>query len=145
MAKRGGGLNGGSRLRKKLRRMPAEITAGIGPVIEDGLREIAAEIKATAPRDTGALADATHWQLSRDKLGGVVGYSANRSGFKTLWKRGGFEALFVEFGTKTQPARPFIRPAFRAKLGAILDRIDHAVNAALRKASSYGTGAGNNE
>ncbi|KWT72373.1 hypothetical protein APY04_0167 [Hyphomicrobium sulfonivorans] len=97
--------------------------------------ELADELTVTAPRDDGDLAEAAHWRMSRDGLSAQVGYG-NQPGFKRQWKRGGFKALWQEFGTKHHPAQSFIRPVFRGKLRVILERINRAVGRTLRRASS---------
>jgi HK97 gp10 family phage protein len=93
------------------------------------------EIKLRAPKDEGDMGDNVIARVSRDGLSVQVGYG-NRAGFKQAWKRGGFHALFQEYGTRHHGAQPFIGPAFRAKLGQMLNRIDSAVNRTLRRASS---------
>lgn len=103
----------------------------IGPELRDA-------IAAAAPKDTGRLSEATLFQVSRDELAVHVGYSKNRPGFKRAWKKGGFEALWQEFGTRHHAAQPFISPTFRSQLSRILDRVDTAVNSVLRKAADYG-------
>lgn len=127
-------VKGALNLRKKLRTMPDLVTDGIKREIELGANEIGQEIEARAPRNSGDLAENVTVRISNDKLGAAIGYSPNRAGFKRAYKRGGFKALFQEFGTKHHAAQPFIGPAFRSKLKGILDRIDAAVTAGLRKA-----------
>ena len=124
-----------SRLRRKLRRFPEALRQDIGLVMQLGGEEIRAEIERTAPRAEGRLAEAAHKVVSRDGLSVKIGYG-NQVGFRRLWNKGGLEALWQEFGTRHHAAQPFIRPAFRAKLGDFLSRVDRAVNRTLRRASS---------
>lgn len=125
-----------SRLRRKLRRFPEELRKDIREAMEDAGRELQQEMASRAPKDEGDLANAAHYVVSRDGLSVRVGYGT-APGFKRKWnKGGGFTALFQEFGTRNHKANPFIRPSYRAKLSAILNRIDQAVNSTLRKASS---------
>lgn len=130
-------VQGESRLKRKLRKFPKEVTAELAKAIEQGANELRTEMEVRAPKDTGRMSLAATAVLSKDRLAARVGYSRDQPGFKRAWRsQHGFIALFKEFGTKGQPAEPFIRPAYRAKLASILDRIDGAVSGVLRKASS---------
>ena len=95
----GRGVYGGSRLRKKLRFMPAEVTAELKQVIAAEAAQVLDAIKDAAPVDKGNLRREANFKLSNDGLGASIGYSQG-PGFKKNWKKGGFEAIFEEFGTK---------------------------------------------
>lgn len=130
-------MSGNSRLRRQLRMMPDEITEGItqefkaiGPDLQDAL-------SAAAPKDKGNMAAAAHHVVSSDGLSVVAGYSSDRAGFKRKWRKGGFEAVFNEYGTRNMPAQPFVRRTWKARIKGYLDRVDAAVNRALQKASNY--------
>ena len=125
-----------SRLKRKLRRFPKELTVDVAAAIKQGAEELRDEIEDRAPKDEGKLAPAATARVSQDGLSAKIGYSARQAGFKRAWKKGGFTSLWQEFGTKHHAANPFIRPAFRAKLAAILNRVDAAVTKTLNKASS---------
>jgi HK97 gp10 family phage protein len=45
----------------------------------------------------------------------------------------GFWALFLEFGTSTMPAFPFIRQAFETRKAAVLDKFIETIRAELAK------------
>ena len=124
-------VSGAVRLRKKLRKFDPELRTELAEALSDGGKELAGVMRATAPRDEGRLGDAVLSKDDKDGLSTVVGYSAKRGGFKTAWRRGGFEALFQEFGTRHQSAQPFIRPAYRQVLPRILTRVDNARNLAV--------------
>ena len=117
---------GGSRLRRKLRRFEPELRTELARVMQEVGQEFEDEIRLRAPKDQGDLADAAHHVVSSDKMGVAIGYSKDKPGFKRVWKKGGFVSLFQEFGTSQHAARPFVRPAWRAKIGNALDRIDAA-------------------
>lgn len=128
-------VKGGDRLRRQLRQWPEELTRElkaefnfIGPDLEDALA-------ANAPRDKGHLADAAHHVISSDGLALKAGYSQNKPGFKRMWKKGGFEALFQQFGTRHHKANPFVSRTWREKIGGYLDRIDAAVKRTINRAS----------
>lgn len=119
-------MSGGSKLRRQLRRFDPELRSELAREMEAIGREFRDEVQSRAPKDEGNLAGAAHYVVSSDKMGVAIGYSKDKSGFKRMWKKGGFEALFQEFGTSQHAAQPFIRPAWRAKIGGALDRIDAA-------------------
>lgn len=122
-----------SRLRRQLRRIPKELTKDIRHVMNDVGRDLRNHIDAAAPKDEGRLADAAHYRVSNDGLGVSVGYSAKKPGFKRKWKRGGFVALWQEFGTKHHKRQRFISPTWRRRLKPNLQKIDMFVIRALRR------------
>jgi hypothetical protein len=126
-----------SRLRRSLRRFPDELKGPIKRAMEHAGAELAREIADRAPVEEGDLKAAAHYQVSRDGLAVHAGYSKNRTGFKRKWRKGGFVALWQDFGAKQHPATPFIAPAFRAKLARNLDLIEAAVDAVIRAAQNY--------
>lgn len=128
-------VTGGQKLRRQLRMLPDNMDAEVERVIAAGAGEILADIKANAPKDEGNLSNEALAKKSTDGLAWLIGYSAARAGFKRAWKRGGFEALFNEFGTVKMAAQPFIRPAYKKNLRRILDSIDAAVKRVLEKAA----------
>jgi HK97 gp10 family phage protein len=128
-------VQGGSRLRKKLRFMPEAATAELKQVIAKSAVDVYDAIRDLAPIEIGRMRESLNYRLSSDKLGAAIGYSKRRSGFRRAWKVGGFEAQFIEFGTKKMSAHPFIRPGFRSQLNSILDNVDKATDRALRRAA----------
>jgi hypothetical protein len=102
----------------------------------DAGRVLKQEISQRAPKDEGDLAAQVHAQVSRDGLSVVAGYSKTRPGFKKAWRRGGFTALWQEFGARQHAAQPFVGPAFRAKLRGILDKVDAAVTRTIKRAQN---------
>lgn len=147
-------LHGMSRLRRKLHHMPEAVRDEVRPAMEDGAERIRDIARTLAPKGEGDLADAITPKVSRDGLSALVGFSRTKAGFKRAWKKAGWRAHFAEFGTHGSwrreggtmgynrgiRATPFLRPAFRVALPAILDRIDAAVDRALKRASRWGRG-----
>lgn len=127
-------VSGDSKLRRQLRRWPEELRRGVQTVMTYSGDTLRAEIERLAPKDEGDMAEQALSRVSRDGLSVQVGYS-KRVGFKTAWKRGGFKALFQQWGTRHHPATPFIDVAYRNKLAGILGDIDAAVNKAINRAS----------
>lgn len=124
--------SGGSRLRKQLRRLEPDLRAPIRAEMDRAGKELAEAMDALAPKETGAMAKAAMYKVSSDGLGVSAGYSSKQGGFKRAWKKGGFKALWQEFGTKKHPATPFVRPAYKSKLGGILTRIERRVRDVIR-------------
>lgn len=124
--------SGNSRLRRQLRRLPKDMTSDIPTVMQWAGKELSDGIRDRAPKDQGDLASAVHFRVSNDGLGVSVGYSAKQAGFKRLWRRGGFAALFQEFGTRHHAAQPFIRPTWRAVIRRVVDRVDTVVTNTIR-------------
>lgn len=82
-----------------------------GQVLGSATRAAAAvlrkEARRLAPRDTGVLRKAVAVRTNRRERNAVS---------LTMGLRPeGFHGIFAEFGTSTQEARPFMRPAFQAK------------------------------
>jgi hypothetical protein len=127
-------VRGGSRLRRQLRRLGKEPTEEIGRVFREIGPELEDAIRAAAPVDEGRLAAAAHHRVSNDALGVVAGYG-QRPGFKRLWLKGGFEALWQEFGARQHAAQPFISPTFRRLLPGMLERIERAVSNVIERVS----------
>ena len=118
-------IRGTSKLRRQLKRFDPDLRSEIERVMEDVGVMLRDEMQTRAPKDQGDLAENAHYVVAGDKLGVKVGYS-RKEGFKRKWTRGGFEAQFQEFGTSRHAAQPFVRPAWRAKIGTALDMIDAA-------------------
>lgn len=118
-----------------MRRFPDSVRDEVRTVMKASGETLVNLIRERAPKDEGDMAELAHSVVSRDGLSVKVGYG-NQPGFKRQWKRGGFKALWQEYGTRHHGAQPFIRPAFREQLRTILDNVDGAVTRALRKASS---------
>lgn len=123
-----------SGLRRQLRRWPEALRADLNMVMEMNGTLLLNEIKQRAPVEGGDMRDTASFVVSRDGLSVRVGYSREQD-FKRKWKKGGFHALFQEYGTRHSPAQPFIGPAFRAKLRDALRRIDSAVDRTIKRAS----------
>ena len=126
-------LSGGSKLRRQLRQWPDHLTSEIKAEIRLIGQEGERALELGAPRDEGRLSIAAHHVVSSDGLSVKMGYSSG-AGFKRQWAKGGFEAIFQEFGTKFHPAQEWIRRVWHQRVGGWLNRIDARVNASLRKA-----------
>ena len=88
----------------------SELRAALPEIVLDGAAIIESEIRARAPVRTGSLASAiniieTH---SNDAASATVQIDDSAQGQQEHY------AIFDEFGTSKQPARPFFRPGVQA-------------------------------
>ena len=124
-------ITGVSRLRRKLRRFDKAVLAEIREVVAEGGELIRNEAIKRVPVKTGNLRDVLRHRsavaIRGDRLSVKVGVRT-----KSLMKRG-FYAMFVEFGTKSVPARPFLVPAFKATLPLLVRWSAAAINRAVNK------------
>ncbi len=158
-------LEGGHRIRKILRHLPADARKEVSAALEEGIKIVQATAVALAPEDTGNLKRAL---ASKGALGKRENGMRVEFGLRTrrLQKKA-FYAPFVEFGTKgyeagsvrvsgrkgrngaayfkgvdksvpARPARPFLRPALDTNLPRIRRIINTAVRNAIRKARARG-------
>lgn len=149
-----------------LRALPAEFASKSGGPIKRALYKAALVIKneviSRAPRETGNLEDNVYIYRDRNPKAStgateryIVGVRKKRSkyarsrlnvGLGRVSKSYGiggdaFYWIFLEFGTKNMPPRPFMRPAFESKKFQALNTfiesfkrgVDNAVKRARRK------------
>jgi HK97 gp10 family phage protein len=100
----------------RLPTLGASYTAQLRTEVERAGRGIEAAGKGRCPVRTGTLQRSIHTVISAGGLTATVGPSVNYG-------------IYVEFGTRHQGARPYMRPA--AEL--VYPRFADAVNAVLRK------------
>ncbi|WP_422028485.1 HK97-gp10 family putative phage morphogenesis protein [Pyruvatibacter mobilis] len=125
------GLQGVSKLRKQLRRLPDDVTAEVREAIADSAEMMRFEQLKRVPVDEGDLAASIEIKLGRDKMSADIGPGART---KKAKRRGGWRARFIEFGTRYISARPFVGPAFDAGKDRATQWIDRAVTRALKRA-----------
>jgi len=114
-------ISGISELQQKLERLDSAMQQQIHDKLEEQSIVLENTVKAFAPRRTGYLASTVFshvedWLL---KVGATAPY-----------------AYFVEFGTRFMQARAFIRRALDYCWLGIWDRLNQAVDEAIREASS---------
>ena len=101
------------KLNRKLKQLESKIEKKlVRQALRAGAKVVAEEAKQLAPVDTGELKSKIKvWALkrSRKRIGVLVGTSAKE------YTGDQFYAAFVEYGTKDQPAKPFLGPAAEAK------------------------------
>lgn len=82
------------------------IPGATADIVEQIVIEIAGLAAATAPIDTGALAESYTWEVSANGEEGVAGSNMEY-------------APYVEYGTVRTPAQPHLVPAAERAAGAI--------------------------
>lgn len=131
-------VKGVSALRRSLRRLPMETRESLKEAFRDSGEQLRRAIAAAAPKEHGDLSKAVHSKVSNDGLAVTVGFSQTAAGFKRKWKKGGFVALFQEFGTRHHKRQPFISPTFKRLLPIMIRRINTEVDETLQRASRWG-------
>ncbi len=135
MARRRSGFSGVTKLRRTLRRMPEEINEPVKHAMKEAAERIGEEARANVPVRTGALRDALLVKIGRDGLSARIGYHPTAPGFKRAWKKVGWRARFVEFGTVKTPAVFFLTNAWEANRRDLVKNVGKAVSRAVRRAS----------
>lgn len=139
------------KLRRLLQRLEPELQGPIKEVIAESGEMVAHEAARRVPIRTGALARSIGVRVGSGGWSSTVGFSEKY--FKREWKKAGWRAKFIEYGTKgytagekrasghgkttkavpARPARPFLRPAFLALRDQLLERQRRIVNATLER------------
>lgn len=122
-----------------MRGLQTNLVAAIEAEIAKSAEEIVREMRAVAPKDTGAVALSIGWTWGAAPKGTVAvaqSRAARADGLvATVFAGGGdqFYARFLEFGTIRMVARPFFFPVYRANRRRVLGRINRAVRKAARQ------------
>ena len=104
------GVQQSPRLNRMLRRADPEITEELKDAIGEMGMNLLSEAQARVPVDTGDLRNSISVRRGSNGLSIEVGFSPRR--FRRAWRRGGWYARFIEYGTKGyQPERQTV--AFR--------------------------------
>ncbi len=136
MARRRSGFRGVTKLRRTLRRMPEEINEPVKREMKRAAESIGDEARANVPVRTGALRENLLVKVSGDGLSARIGYHRTAPGFKRAWKKAGWRARFVEFGTVKVPGVFMITNAWERKRPGLVKDVGRAVSKAVRKASA---------
>lgn len=110
------------RLRRKLRKIPAQVHKDVSLALAEGAERIADGARERVPVASGDLKDSIRVRGSEDGMSISVEAPAEH-------------ARFVEFGTRRTPARPFLLPAFEEAKPKIVAEIKEAVRRALKDAA----------
>jgi HK97 gp10 family phage protein len=139
--------------------LPYKVKKELAGKIKEQADSLAVDIKAAAPRRTGALAESVKVRRQRDTLNFVVTAGGDAT-TKTYGRNTGYErevaigsgdtagiakakdgagvsfdyALANEYGTVNEPAQPFFYNTFRARQPEIQQAMEDAVADAISKA-----------
>jgi HK97 gp10 family phage protein len=109
-------IEGGDELARKLHKLPGHLRGKyLQDALEEGGKRVVAEASARAPRRPGSGYLATH-------ITSEIVRKGPRAELDVGPERGAWYAHFVELGTRRSRARPFLRPALRARKGDVLRR-----------------------
>ena len=120
---------GEQELIKKLNKLSrGEIKTAVYKALRRGTDMIRGEAKRRAPIDTGRLRFSITARTWEENLTGVVycDYPKNTKNSKKTGKPR-YYAPFVEYGTRKIAARPFLKPALRAKKKQALELVMKAL------------------
>jgi HK97 gp10 family phage protein len=146
-------LEGAQSLNALLDGLPKKIANKIlREALKKGGKIIQADAKARAPVDTGLLRRSITVRKGKrkrkgsqsvvifpdvKKFEGKVNLGAG-SNNRVTQSRGDFYAPYVEFGTSTRTAQPFMRPAFESKKAQALAIVRKEVTAAVTREKAKG-------
>lgn len=132
-------VQGVPQLRARMKGLEARLVREIEAEVAKSAEEIVREMRAVAPKDTGAVSLSIGWTWGDAPKGTVAvaqSQAANGDGLRaTIFAGGGdqFYARFLEFGTVRMAARPFFFPVYRANRNRVSGRISRAVRRAAQK------------
>jgi HK97 gp10 family phage protein len=115
-------VHGIPELRDKLDRLDQNMRAQVDEALDFEVQAMQTRAQSLAPKRTGYLASTIFAQKVGDwsfKLGAKASY-----------------AFFVEFGTRFMQARRFLSRALELSMPGIVQHVNHAIQNAIREASS---------
>jgi len=126
-------ITGVNKLRRKLSRMPKEIQKEVENGLRDGANIIFREAQITVRRRFDDLAEAMKIKRGSRGLSFKIGYW--KKGNIRNWRKAGWRAKFIEFGTRAVRAFPFMGRAYFKNEKRIISRINRGVDRALKRAA----------
>lgn len=132
-------VEGLAELNKALQQLPKELQKGpLRAAVNGAASVVQKQAKANAPIDDGVLKKAIYRTRSKSASSAVQETAIVGVRFGRRYRRRGQDAWywrFIEFGTKNQTARPFIRPAFESTKQAQLAMMQKRLTAAIKRAA----------
>jgi HK97 gp10 family phage protein len=124
-----------------MRRLPDDIVQPVKDAIAARGQAVFDAARVRIPVRTGELRDSLGIKSANGGMASLVGFGSKE--WPALWRKAGWRAKFIEFGTKgsaahhipPHPAQPFLRPAFyndtmKASLQAFRDVVFNTVKGA---------------
>jgi HK97 gp10 family phage protein len=132
-------IEGGKELAELLKKLPDKVEKNfMRQAVRAGAAVVVKDARNRVPKRTGNLSKSIG-TVSRKTRGGKVGVSIKARQGKER-ENDGFYGRFIERGTVYIAARPFLRPALKNNVPAIISAMAKKLNAALEKfVSKYGT------
>jgi HK97 gp10 family phage protein len=116
-------ITGQAALNRKLKRLPHLVDAGCREAVTEEVDVTADDLRRTAPRDTGELAESVREHIGKGGLSGEAAVTARHAGF-------------VNDGTRDTPGQPFATAAGVRAQARFPDRVTAKLNEQLRKAGT---------
>ena len=127
-------IKGMGQLRRTLNKLPKDIQKLVEVALKKSAEDIFDDAQSLVPKNRGLLAKNMHINRGSRGLSFEIGYW--KKGNIRRWKKAGWRAKFIEFGTRFIRAEPFMGPAWRKNENKVIKRIDDAVDEALKRASN---------
>ncbi|MFM9634382.1 HK97-gp10 family putative phage morphogenesis protein [Streptomyces galilaeus] len=115
-------ITGLARLRGRLEDLPDEIKAALVDGVKASAEAVRDDVERTVPADTGNLRESVGIRYREGGLVAEVGWFDPKD----------FYAVFLEYGTRSQPAQPSLHPALERERGRYAARLSAEVRKALR-------------
>lgn len=143
-------IRGASEMEALLRQLPAALAKQVlTAALRDAAKPILEEARALAPVGTeskgrvrlrtskrGTVSISNYGKLKPSlRIAALPERLTPHSATVVVTVGKAFWGMFVEFGTRFMPARPFLRPAFEAKKVEALNRLGKALGARIEKAA----------
>ena len=137
MARRRSSFAGVPKLRKTLKRISTGIDAPVKVEMKKAAEKIGDDARARTPIGaTGDLQKSLVVKMSQDGISARIGYHPNAPGFKLAWRKAGWRAGFVEFGTVKKPGGVFmVNNAWEMNRRGLIKNVNKAVDQAVRRAA----------
>lgn len=125
-------------LERRLTAIPAEILAALRPALVRSAEEVAANMRALAPKDSGDLAASITVTAPGETTPAYAAEGGKRTAgpnqaLVTVGDEHVRYAHMLEFGTVKMEAQEFLRPAWRIARPRILNRVTRIISAAFKK------------
>ena len=109
---------GSEKLERKLKQLPEHMQEGLRTAVRDSAKAIRADARTRVPVDSGDLRKSIKFRTAKGGLSATIRVDE-------------FYGRFVEFGTTSQAAQPFLGPAAQAERTRFPGRISDDVRKAL--------------
>jgi HK97 gp10 family phage protein len=113
-----------NRILRKFDRVQESVEIATREELKDAAQNTLALAQQLAPVAEGELVRSGFWDWDEADFAAIVGFRAPH-------------AVFVEFGTRTMPARPFLWPAYKHQEPIFRATLEQRISNELRKVRRY--------